>query len=175
MKVDIINCLRAPEITGMFCLLLKTNFNKQPREAAMSLRRAPRFFGVIQAGQCDWPAPPHDPRERVHVTTVSNWQVRVYSEARARSLVPRGLWQVQLWEPDALLSVLTPSRATGGAYEALSVSDGWKVRVMTRTDLVRLVGREHAGPFVSEPALARLERWLVPRNKPPIEERDAKQ
>jgi hypothetical protein len=128
----------------------------------MNSRRAPRFFGVIQAGQRDWPPPPHDPRERVLVTTISSWQVRVYAEARARTLAPKGLWQVQLWEPDAQLSVLTASRATGCAYEVLCMRDGWKVRVVTRSDLLKLLHREHSGPFVSEPALARLERWLVP-------------
>jgi hypothetical protein len=141
----------------------------------MSSRRAPRFFGVIQAGQRDWPPPPHDPRERGLVTSVSNWQVRVYPEARARTLAPKGLWQVQLWEPDALLSVLTPSRATGGAYEVLCMRDGWKVRVVTRADLLKLMQREHAGPFLSEPALSRLERWLVPGGAPRAEELRLKQ
>jgi hypothetical protein len=141
----------------------------------MSPRRAPRFFGVIQAGQRDWPPPPHDPRERVLVTTVSNWQVRVYVEARARTLAPKGLWQVQLWEPDAQLSVLTASRATDGAYEVLCMPDGWKVRVMTRADLSKLMRREHAGAFVSEPALARLERWLVPGGAPRADEQPPKQ
>lgn len=129
-------------------------------------RRAPRFFGVIQPATRDWPAAPHDPRERIHVTTVSRWQVRVFVEARARTLLQRGLWHIQLWEPEAQLSVLTPSGTTAGSYEVLSMRHGWKVRVQTRADLIKLLHREHDGAFLSEPGLSRLERWLVPGGAP---------
>jgi hypothetical protein len=153
----------------MFGLLLISTFKflAQREERTMTQqRRAPRFFGVIQPSGRDWPAAPHDPRERLLVTTISRWQVRVFPEVRARSLLQRGLWHLQLWEPEARLSVLTPSATTASTYEVLSLGDGWKVRVESRSDLVKLLRREHEGAFLSEPGLARLERWLVPGGAP---------
>src|SRR5688500_11007904 len=64
--------------------------------------------------------PPHDPEERELAQTIDAWEVRVFADAKFGFFVQRGLWHVQLWHPYARVSVLTPSRLTGGAYEILS-------------------------------------------------------
>jgi len=67
--------------------------------------------------------PPHDPDERVVVEVLDRgWDVRVFSadDKRRAYFVPRGFWHLQLWNERARLSVLTPSRLTGGRFELRS-------------------------------------------------------
>jgi hypothetical protein len=109
-----------------------------------------------------FPPAPHDPRERELVLVVRGWQVRLFSDERFGYFVPRGLWHVQLWQPERGISVLTPSRLTQQAYELFPVAD-WKRRVMAHRELAELVTREHRTPFLSAAELAWVEERFVSR------------
>lgn len=65
-----------------------------------------------------WPAPPHDPRERVSLTHLGVWDLRAFAVGgRFHNFFHRhGLLHVQLWHPFKGVSVLTPSPITRGAY-----------------------------------------------------------
>lgn len=70
------------------------------------------------------PSPPlpaaHDPRGRVLLTSLpDDWEVRALDtrDRRFGYCLQRGLWHVQLFQPHARCSVLTPSRFTHGRYE----------------------------------------------------------
>ncbi|MBK7402344.1 MAG: hypothetical protein IPJ34_40440 [Myxococcales bacterium] len=70
------------------------------------------------------PIPPlpaaHDPRGRVLLTNLpGDWEVRALDtrDRRFGYCMQRGLWHVQLWQPGARCSVLTPSRFTLGRYD----------------------------------------------------------
>jgi hypothetical protein len=106
------------------------------------------------------PPAPHDPREREHVQTLRGWQVRLFDDERFAYFVPRGLWHVQLWQPERGISLLTPSRLTGHAYELFPVAE-WKRRVHGYRELVELITREHRTAFISEAELAGVEARFV--------------
>jgi hypothetical protein len=110
----------------------------------------------------DWPPPPHDPRERVVVATVGGWELRVFppDDRKFSYFVTRGFLHVQLWHPQARVSVLTPSRLTGGMYEAFPCG-GWKVPVDEPAPLRELIGRTHGISMPSLPRLAAIIEWYV--------------
>ena len=83
------------------------------------------------------PPPPHDPRERCFIETIGDWQVRVFSASSQlhRFFSRHGMLHVQLWHPEAGISVLTPSPITCGQYEVFPVA-GWKY---AQSDYARLV------------------------------------
>jgi hypothetical protein len=124
----------------------------QLRESAIArglLRAPPRL-----------PPAPHDPREREHVLTLRGWEVRLFDDERFAYFVPRGLWHVQLWQPELGISLLTPSRLTRQAYELFPVAE-WKRRVHGYRELVELITREHRTAFISEAELAGVEARFV--------------
>ena len=63
--------------------------------------------------------PQHDPTTRELIAIVGMWQVRQFIATDPRMLYGKthGLSHVQLWQPSAMASVLTPSRLTGGKFE----------------------------------------------------------
>lgn len=121
-----------------------------------------RALSELDAGAADPPPPPppHDPREREIAHAVGDWEVRVFGDAKFGFFVERGLWHVQLWNPSARVSVLTPSRLTGGSYEIFPCA-GWKRRAACHEEVARIVRDEHRVAFVDEEALRRIERVFV--------------
>ena len=109
-----------------------------------------------------WPPPPHDPRERERIATVSGWEIRQFVGQKYLYFVRNGFWHVQLWHPRARVSVLTPSRLTRDRYE-LFPSAGWKARAQKYADLAPLIAGEHPVSLLPEHALRELERTLVQR------------
>lgn len=65
------------------------------------------------------PPRPHDPAERELVAQVGPWQVRrlAHGSAKLEYCARRGFLHLQLWHPQAGVSVLTPSRLTGDQYD----------------------------------------------------------
>lgn len=108
------------------------------------------------------PPPPHDPRERelASRTADGQWEVRVFGSRMFQYFVTRGLWHVQLWHPEARVSLLTPSRLTLGFYEAFPIA-GWKGHAPDHGRLVALVARSHRVTLPSAVELARIERAFV--------------
>jgi hypothetical protein len=106
------------------------------------------------------PLRPHAPEERDLVGGAGGWQVRAYPAGRHAA--GRGFLHVQLWDPAAGISILTPSRLTGGCFEVWTPAAG-------RCGLVlwAQVERALAGVVVPGPAeIAALERWFVLRHEP---------
>jgi len=110
----------------------------------------------------NWPPPPHDPRERDPVICVRGWEVRVFGEHQFQYFVRRGFWHLQLWHPEARVSVLTPSRLTCDLYEVFPIAS-WKARAATVPELARLIAEEHGFELPREVELLELERALVQR------------
>lgn len=95
----------------------------------------------------------HDPAQRALVATLGTWQLR-QSEGEKR----RGMAHVQLWDPAARVSIVTPSRATYGHFEASL--DGVQVAARTWPQLRRaLAGRAVDVPTAA--AMRAVERWFV--------------
>jgi len=116
----------------------------------------------------NFPPAPHDPREREPVIAIAGWQVRLFTDARFRYFVPRGLWHVQLWHDEARISVLTRSALTKGAYEVYPIAN-WKRRATTHEEVHRLLEVEHGTVFLSVQELAWIEMRFVKdiaRNRP---------
>lgn len=92
--------------------------------------------------------PPHDPNERECVWRLGRgddeWEVRIFSGRFFEYFVPRGLWHVQLWNPRARVSILTPSKLTAGAWEAFPIR-AWKARRDSWSGTALAVAAEHAG------------------------------
>ncbi len=74
-----------------------------------------------------WPPPPHDPRERILVDHLGDWEIRVFSPTGDfhRYFAAKGMLHVQLWHAEARLSLLTPSPITAGRFEVYPLA-GWK-------------------------------------------------
>ncbi|MBX3259642.1 MAG: hypothetical protein KIS78_27160 [Labilithrix sp.] len=106
------------------------------------------------------PPPPHDPRDREATLRLGAWEVRVSTGRAFECFVQRGLWHVQLWHAEAKISILTPSRLTGGAYEAFP-SHGWKARSQTYEGLVGILEAEHGVRLPSVAQVHWVERQLV--------------
>lgn len=53
------------------------------------------------------PPPPHDPAERVLITRIDGWHVRDFSlvDVRSAYFALRGFAHLQLWHPDARVSL----------------------------------------------------------------------
>ncbi|WP_438004112.1 hypothetical protein WME89_35480 [Sorangium sp. So ce321] len=107
-----------------------------------------------------WPPPPHDPRERELALVVAGWEVRLFGGRRFEYLVTRGFWHLQLWHPEARVSVLTPSRLTRGLYEAYPIAN-WKAQAPDYEKLAALLGGLFAARLPEASAVLRLERALV--------------
>lgn len=87
-----------------------------------------------------WPPAPHDPRERELAMLAEGWEVRVFADRKFQYFVTRGFLHVQLWHPEARISILSPSRLTSGFYEMFPVRD-WKARAADYDRLAQLFSR----------------------------------
>lgn len=108
------------------------------------------------------PPPPHDPTERVLLDQVGDWEVRAFatSDPKHDYFVRRGFLHLQLWHPQASISVLTPSRLTLGRYEIFPIN-GWKLPE-TDLDEAAAIVREHHGIQLPSPVrINALEQWFV--------------
>jgi len=108
----------------------------------------------------EWPPPPHDPRERELALEQGGWQVRLFGGRKFQYFVTRGFWHMQLWHPDARVSVLTPSRLTSGFYETFPIAN-WKAQAADYPTLVQLVSEMHEIVLPNAGEVARLEKALV--------------
>lgn len=106
-----------------------------------------------------YPAPPHDPRERIVVTSLDGWEVRNFGphDRRRAYFAVRGLGHLQLWHAASGVSVLTPSRLTAGRYEA-SAAHGWKYRPPDYERLRRELLEELRLPL---PSAALVDAWIA--------------
>lgn len=109
-----------------------------------------------------YPPPPHDPRERALVTRLGGWEVRAFPRhgSTHRYFATRDLLHLQLWHPEACVSLLTPSRLTAHAYELFPI-DGWK-RAVGSAEAARRLARYELGVELPSPLrLAALIEWYV--------------
>ncbi len=111
-----------------------------------------------------WPPPPHDPRERELVLRVDGWEVRLFGEHKFQYFVRHGLWHAQLWQPEARVSVLTPSRLTCELYEVFPIA-AWKARAESYAELSEMIEREHGVLLSRRVVWQALECGLVQRVK----------
>jgi hypothetical protein len=110
------------------------------------------------------PAPPapHDPAERDLLLRIGDWEVRRFPEDGKLFgyAAPRGMLHVQLWHPASGVSVLTPSRITGGHYEAYPIG-GWKGASRDLGQIAAAIRGEHRIAVPRARRVASLERWFV--------------
>jgi hypothetical protein len=107
-----------------------------------------------------WPPPPHDPRERDLALRLDAWEARLFGGRHFEYFVTRGFWHVQLWHPGARISILTPSRLTGGAYEAYPIAN-WKAQARDYEGLVALIDGVHGAVLPTAAEASAIERALV--------------
>ncbi|HEX7666109.1 MAG TPA: hypothetical protein VF407_16390 [Polyangiaceae bacterium] len=112
------------------------------------------------ASAVDWPPSPHDPRERTLALRVEGWEVRLFEGRKFQYFVTHGLWHVQLWNPSARVSILTPSALTFDRYEAFPIA-GWKKRADDYASLARLFAGRTDVKLPTRVQLASIERGLV--------------
>jgi hypothetical protein len=107
------------------------------------------------------PPPPHDPRERVRVAVWNGWEVRQFAtdDPRRAHLANRGMCHVQLWHPDAGVSVLTPSRLTGDQLEIFPIA-GWKRAASDTHVAAALVRYAFQLPLPGPARLQALTKWF---------------
>jgi hypothetical protein len=107
------------------------------------------------------PPPPHDPTERILVTRIDGWLVRDFAEddQRLAYFAMRGFSHFQLWHPAYSISVLTPSRLTGGAFEVFPIGN-WKRRAADWEALDSMLKTYHQVAPPGESCLRALERWF---------------
>ena len=108
------------------------------------------------------PPRPHDPTEREVVSYLGDWQVRQFpeSDSKLAYFTGRGFLHVQLWHPGRGVSVLTPSRLTGGRFDVWT-DDGRMS--LPHWNAVRQAIAEVATPGPVE--VEALERWFVLRHE----------
>jgi hypothetical protein len=119
---------------------------------------------ATETGEAPLPPSPHDPRERVVVSTVGDWQIRQFAETDAKLayFTGRGFLHVQLWHPEHRVSILTPSRLTGGRFEVWAAG-------ADRVAVTRWSAIDEALPGIATPRaieIAAVERWFVLRHEP---------
>jgi hypothetical protein len=110
--------------------------------------------------------PPHAPEDRVAISALdAGWEVRQFAEAdrKLAYFAARGFAHLQLWQPAARVSVLTPSRITGGNFELWS--QGARVPCRRWDDVADLLDAERvAAP--GRAAIRALERWFILAHEP---------
>ena len=94
--------------------------------------------------------------------TLLGWEIRIFPEGdrKAEYFAPRGFLHAQLWHPASRVSVLTPSRLTGGLFE-LFPYQGWKAPVCEPALLRALVIETHGVHFPPLRRLAAIIEWYV--------------
>jgi len=81
---------------------------------------------------------------------------------------PRGLSHIQLWHPEARVSVLTPSRLTCERYEVFPIEQ-WKRAASSEAEVCALLG-EHLGLALPRMALLlSLQRQFAEPPRPSVE------
>lgn len=123
---------------------------------------APSAPPTVTGATHPWPPAPHDPRERIVGARVNGWEVRVFAptDARRAYLAARGFGHLQLWHPEARVSILTPSRLTGGHFEVFPV-EGWKYPVGDASAVREIVQQVFRLPLPRPARLAALVEWFV--------------
>lgn len=106
------------------------------------------------------PPPPHNPVERELAMRVGAWEVRVFGGRKLEYFVSRGFWHLQLWHPDAGISILTPSRLTRGLYEAFPIAC-WKIQAPDYDKLISLLQGTRGVALPAAVDVLRMERALV--------------
>lgn len=104
---------------------------------------------------------PHAPGPRTLLAVLpGGWEVRGFAPAdpRVSFALGRGFWHVQLYEPCARLSVLTPSRLTDGWYEVSTPRHALR-HALDEDDVARLVA--HARSPIDATALREVRRRFV--------------
>ena len=103
----------------------------------------------------------HAPVERIVVARLGDWELRRHSDSspQHRYFAARGFLHLQLWQPIAQVSVLTPSRLTNDRFEIwrdgirIAVRD-WKEVAARLSDLALPSGSE----------VAALHTWMIVRD-----------
>lgn len=106
--------------------------------------------------------PLHSPFDRELLARFGPWEVRRHAtdDSRFAYFATRSMLHVQLWHCELRLSVLTPSKLTGGHFEiASSTRRAW----VADWDGVLSQLPDHELPRRAE--LAALSLWLVVRNE----------
>lgn len=107
-------------------------------------------------GAVDKLPPLHAPHDRELLARVGPWEVRRHADDRCADFATRSLLHLQLWNPVLRVSVLTPSRLTGGRFEiATETRRAW---VVDWPGVVEQLS-DHELPNASE--LAALTLWLI--------------
>jgi hypothetical protein len=104
--------------------------------------------------------PLHDPSDRVLLAPIGDWELRQFGEGDSRLayFAKRGFAHVQLWHLEHRVSIVTPSRFTGGHFECWLAGDrfvahGWEsVEWGLGERGLRVPGRH---------AMRAIERWFV--------------
>lgn len=91
---------------------------------------------------------------------LEGWEVRLFGGRKFQYFVTRGFWHVQLWHPEARISVLTPSRLTCGFFEVYPVDD-WKAQAHDYEGLAALVAGLGGPSIPSWPRLHTILRAFV--------------
>ena len=84
-----------------------------------------------------WSPPPHEPRERVEIARLGDWEVRAFRPEGVKHhyFAPRGMLHLQLRHSAAGISLLTPSRLTLRRYEVYPIAE-WNSRTRGCTPFV---------------------------------------
>lgn len=103
----------------------------------------------------------HSLVERVLIARLGAWEVRRHPESDRHHeyFAPRGFLHLQLWNPDAQVSILTPSALTGGRFAVWR--DGIRIAVRAWADVVAQLPDL---PLPGEAELAALHLWTVVRD-----------
>jgi hypothetical protein len=111
-----------------------------------------------------WPPAPHDPREREVVGRVGAWEIRQFppSDPKLAYFGGRGFLHIQLWHPERGVSILTPSRLTGGRFDVWTEDGCWLSLARWQTVAASLPDVTTPGPLEVEA----IERWFVLRHEP---------
>ena len=107
------------------------------------------------------PPTPHDPMERLCVSTFGGWEVRCFAhnEPRHAYMAARGMLHLQLWCPSYNVSILTPSTLTERQFEL------WTPTEHIRLPCIKKVAQTLAETMGILPPCIHLihhfESWLV--------------
>ena len=94
----------------------------------------------------DWPAPPHDPIERIVLDRLGECDLRAFAlhDPRCAYLLRRDMGHLQLWHARSGVSVLTPSRLTCQRWELDAPgSPRQRCRLATLDELAEILSIAH--------------------------------
>lgn len=104
--------------------------------------------------------PLHAPDQRVLLAEFGAWQLRQFAEGdqRLEYFSLKGFAHVQLWNPAACVSIITPSKLTGGHFEVWIDGDRF-AEPTWRPIEIELAARGIEPPTQHE--IRAIERWFV--------------